>query len=243
MCTVLFMPKQNGFCLASLRDESPKRPKALLPAVYSLNGSRFVMPKDEFGGGSWIGVNEKSNVIVLLNGGYVKHDRKSVYANSRGVVVFELLRSAIPVVDWQLMDLLNIEPFTLIVLSENNLFQLVWDGNEKHRTRLDSNVPHIWSSSTLYDNDSRLKREELFRNWIAMDPPTNKLAVLDFFKSNSKNEEGFLINRNEVVKTLSYSFIELTSSINASFDYYDLQSFIHNSVVIELSEEKNKCAI
>lgn len=243
MCTVVFIPDNNKQYFASLRDESPQRPEALAPLLYKSKEAKYLMPKDGFAGGTWIGVNEYKNVIILLNGAFENHKKKEFYLKSRGIIVSELLLSLMPVVDWQLMDLDNIEPFTLVVWSDNNLFELIWDGNEKHKKRMDASAPHIWSSSTLYDQPSKMHREELFQNWIAMNPPITKRSMLNFFQSTNDTENGFIINRGEKIRTLSYSFIELSQSSMANLDYYDLKNFKHHSNTIEVFENSNNCIV
>lgn len=241
MCTVLFLPYKNSIYFASLRDESPKRPVAIAPALQATNESRFLAPVDPLAGGTWIGVNEFRNVIILLNGGFEKHTRNAPYQKSRGKIVTELLNSSLAVVDWNLMALEGIEPFTLIIWSEEKLFQLIWDGSKKHRTHLDASVAHMWSSSTLYDNAAKEKKQDFFQNWMAMNPPISKLAVLNFFNSIDDKENGFLIERYEKIKTLSYSFIEINNSNLAQFDYYDFISYKHSSETIEMRGSSTDC--
>lgn len=243
MCTVVFIPSHNKHYLASLRDESPERATALAPQVYASGRANYLMPKDALAGGTWIGISTHKTVIVLLNGGFKNHSRKKGYVKSRGLIVTELLLSALPVVDWQLMDLSHIEPFTLVVWSDNNLFELVWDGDKKHRSRLDATVAHIWSSSTLYNNTSKAAREDLFQDWIAMGPPIDKRSVLRFFKSTEDSENGFIINRHEKIKTLSYSFVELSDTNTALLDYYDLQNYTHHTASIAFAEKTDSCQL
>jgi len=243
MCTVVFIPDNNKKYFSSLRDESPKRPEAIAPQIYHANEIKYLMPKDAQAGGTWVGINEHKNVIILLNGAFENHNKKEFYLKSRGMIVSELLLSVKPVVDWQLIDFTDIEAFTLVVWSDNRLFELVWDGNEKHRNRLDASAPHIWSSSTLYDKTSKTNREELFQNWIAMKPAITKLSLLNFFEATNDPENGFIINRSEKMKTLSYSFIELSDSNIANLDYYDLKSFMQHSKSINLLEKSGNCLV
>jgi hypothetical protein len=146
-----------------------------------------------------------------------------------------------PVVDWQLMDLKNVEPFTLIVWSECNLFELVWDGTKKYRKMVDASVAYIWSSSTLYDMTAKSNREEWFYNWMAMKPPVSKRSVLNFLISVNDSQNGFIINRKEKMKTLSYSFIEFSNSDFASFDYFDLDKYTHSTQNIDFTVKSTKC--
>jgi hypothetical protein len=243
MCTVVYIPRGDHYFIASLRDENPKRPVALPPDIYTVDNSSFLSPKDPLAGGTWVGVSEQGNTIVLLNGGFEKHVRKKYYRKSRGLIVTELLSSPIPIVDWSLIDMEDIEPFTLILLEEGNLFQLVWDGMERHRIRLDSKQPHIWSSSTLYNNTVAERRKELFQNWVAMNPPVSKLSVLNFFKSFTETENGFIMNRNENLKTLSYTFLELESDKRAVMSYFDLVGFTYISREFQLHSPAQNCEI
>lgn len=236
MCTVVFIPNTNKVFFASLRDESPLRPTAITPELFNIGNLTILSPKDALAGGTWLGINDHKNIIILLNGGFEKHEQKKDYRKSRGLIVSELLQSEMPIIDWELMKMQGIEPFTLIVWSDKILFKLIWDGSIKHRVKLDSKVPHIFSSSTLYSPNAKKYREELFQNWIAMNPPITKLSLLKFFNSVNDSENGFIMNRNEKVKTLSYSFIELTNNAIAELNYYDLQSFSHAQKKIHMKE-------
>lgn len=235
------MPSSKGAYFASLRDENPQRLKSSIPITTEKSGMKFLSPLDPLGGGTWIGVNMKGCVIILLNGAFENHKRKSDYPKSRGLIVTELLSTEMPVVEWSLMDLDHIEPFTLLVWTEEKLFQLVWDGEEKHRILKDHRQAHIWSSSTLYNIEAKTIREKCFQNWIAMNPPISKLTVLDFFKSFTDNKIGFIMNRNGVVQTLSYSFVALHHH-RAEMDYYDFQSYTHHQKKLQFSSSlQNNC--
>lgn len=241
MCTVVFIPGKDNFYLGSLRDESPERPRALVPEIYKECDTRYMAPKDPMAGGTWVGVTDAGNAIVLLNGAFENHQRKKYYQKSRGLIVAELLASKMPVVEWSLIDMQDIEPFTLIVWSDHHLFELVWDGTEKHKTWLDAELPHIWSSSTLYGAEAKAVRRELFQNWIAMNPPVSKLSVFNFFKSFKNMENGFFINRNEITKTLSYTFIELYPYNKAVMHYDDFMVGVNSFREIAIRKEIAGC--
>jgi len=222
MCTVVFIPKGDKIYFASLRDENPLRPKAFVPNVYKENNVVILSPIDALAGGTWLGTTSSGSVIILLNGGVKKHERKTNYRKSRGIIVAELLASISPVLNWDLMDMQGIEPYTLVVWSEGNLFQLVWDGNNKYGAILKANQPYIWSSATLYDSDAKAYREQLFQQWLEMNRPVSSMSLFDFFKSSADSKNGFLINRNEQMKTLSYTFIELRIDSSSAIEYHDL---------------------
>jgi hypothetical protein len=243
MCTVVYIPGNSKQYFASLRDESPLRSKAIVPEKYTENDVSYLSPVDSQAGGSWIGVNTHGILIILLNGGFENHKKKKSYRKSRGLIVKELLLSAMPVIEWSLMKLDGIEPFTLIVAAEKNLFRLVWDGEQKHRINLDMERPHIFSSSTLYNAQARNYREDLFENWIAMNPPVTKLSLLNFFNSSTDKKNGFLIDRDGEIKTLSYTFVEIDLQVAAVMDYYNLHTYTVSSHALSFMNNLNTCLL
>ncbi|CAN5234366.1 NRDE family protein [soil metagenome] len=226
MCTVVFIPKGDKYFFASLRDESPLRPQAAVPTIYKVGDAVILSPIDTLAGGTWLGVTASGCVVILLNGGFEKHERKTNYRKSRGLIVAELLASSSPVVHWNLVDMHGVEPYTLVVWDEGKLFQLVWDGEHKQELMLKANLPYIWSSATLYDSQARSYRSELFQRWIKMNKPVSCLSLFNFFKSFTESENGFLMNRNGQTKTLSYTFIELQTGDSAAMQYHD---FLNNT--------------
>jgi hypothetical protein len=215
MCTVVFIPKGDKYFFASLRDESPLRPRAAVPTIYKDEDADILSPIDSLAGGTWLGLTASGSVVILLNGGFEKHERKTNYRKSRGLIVAELLASRLPEESWNLMDMHGVEPYTLVVWNEGNLFQLVWDGEHKHAIMLKSNQSYIWSSATLYDKQARIYRSQLFQQWIDTNLLVSSLSLFSFFKSFTESDNGFLMNRNEQTKTLSYTFIELQTDNSA----------------------------
>lgn len=241
MCTVVFIPSRNKFQFASLRDENPLRPKAIEPTLHTTDTASFIAPVDALAGGTWAGFNQFGNVIILLNGAHTNHLRQPYYRKSRGLVVLALLASELPVVDWALLDLAGTEPFTLVVGSDWHLFELVWDGQHKTKTLLDITKPHIWSSSTLYDTQAKAHRSGLFQQWITNRPRVNRQSLLDFFLSYQEAENGFLMNRNGIIKTLSYSFIEMNKHKQGRYSYHDLTTDQLSCVEMPIIETMATC--
>ncbi len=243
MCTVIFIPGRNKFQFASLRDENPLRPKAIEPTLHTTATASFIAPIDALAGGTWAGLNQFNNVIVLLNGAHTKHIRQPYYRKSRGLVVLALLASELPVIDWTLMDLEGTEPFTLVVGSEWNLFELVWDGQHKTKTLLDITKPHIWSSATLYNAQAKAYRSEQFHQWVNNRPMVNRQSLLDFFRTYQDAENGFLMDRNGLIKTLSYSFIEMNKDKRGRYSYHDLATDLLHCTEMPIHETMAACNI
>lgn len=241
MCTVVYIPMNDTCYFASLRDESPARASAKMPQLMIGHDVDYIAPIDPLSNGTWLGINARENVIILLNGAFTAHQKKSNYRKSRGVIVNELVQSAMPIIEWRLMNLEGIEPFTLVVWSNPILFELVWDGVTKHKNMIDHNIPHIWSSSTLYNSQANQKRKDWFQNWIKHQEKMDSRSLFKFFTTQDDLENGFIINRNESIKTLSYSFIEVTKRQMASLEYCDLQSDEHQRITIKFNQ--NFCAV
>jgi hypothetical protein len=227
MCTVAFLPNKNKYYFASLRDESPLRKPALPPAIYNTNDVDIMAPLDGLAGGTWVGTNHFGNIIVLLNGGFENHFRAKVYRLSRGLIVKALLLEEAPVNAWHQIDLLGVEPFTLVVWQKQQLFELVWDGVQKYCQQLAITTPHIWSSSTLYNTAAKQQRKAAFLQWWATQPNLSKQSILDFFRSLKDEQDGFIINRAPTMKTLSYTL--LVQDNNATTCYYHDFSNSNNS--------------
>jgi uncharacterized protein with NRDE domain len=224
MCTVVFIPDNGKFYIASLRDEHPNRKTASLPVLKVADHQKYIAPIDPQGGGTWVGINEGGSVIVLLNGGFVNHIKQDQYAKSRGQIVTELLSKDHPFDSWENIELTNIEPFTLILWSASVLKHVVWDGKTKYTTNIDPTKAHIWSSSTLYNVSDKLVRQEAFNEWITSPINKNRSSLLDFFKETVHPEGPIFIKKEKELKTLSYTFIEIDASVKTIINYQDLLS-------------------
>ena len=231
MCTVVYISQSDKKILTSLRDETPNRHTITNPANFVAENTTYVSPIDPQGGGTWLGINNKGNAIILLNGGFEKHEQKVKYRKSRGLIVKELLENEFPLIEWMLMDLSEIEPFSLIVFSDAVLFQLVWDGNIKHKFRLNEHSCYIFSSSTLYSQNAKTDREYMFKNWVDNNKTITENSIMEFFKSSNDSENGFIINRHEKVKTLSFTYIEINDK-GLHLNYHDLltNTISHNYI-------------
>jgi len=228
MCTVTFLPLKNqGFILTSNRDEQKER-KTLPPRIYKENNVNMLFPKDLAAGGTWIGVSDKHRIICVLNGGFEKHIRKISYGKSRGVITKELLQASSLETAVKNLDLTEVEPFTMVLITwhkmDYSLFELVWDGTEKHFHNLEKQ-PKIWSSSTLYTKENASLRASWFKNWLQ----ENKMSqehILDFHHLKKGNEEQSILMKRSYVETVSISSIKKTGE-TIQFSYEDLLESKH----------------
>ncbi|TRX35497.1 NRDE family protein [Flavobacterium sp. ZT3R18] len=205
MCTVSFVCTNDTIIITSNRDEKVIRPSAIPPKNYTLNGKNIIYPKDLKAGGTWYVVDENGTVLVLLNGADEKHQLQLPYRKSRGLIVLEMIGSASPKRFWDEIDLEKIEPFTLVLFQEKQLFQLRWNGVEKSTVLLEIDKNYVWSSSTLYSKEIREQRSSWFYTFLEFNPEITAAKMLHFhrYTEADNNEHGLVINRNDELKTLS----------------------------------------
>ena len=225
MCTVTFIPAGNHFFFTSSRDEQAGRPIAFFPEIYEINGCRVLFPKDPPSGGSWIAVNENGHAGVLLNGAIRVHKTDTSYRRSRGLVLLDLISSPAPADAFEETDFNGIEPFTVILFENKNLYSGKWDGQMKWLESLNVNKPHIWSSVTLYDPVAIRKREEWFYTWLRESAYPGSLDIIHFHQKGGDGDpfNDIMMNRGHKLFTNSISSIRLSPE-TASFRYLDLRS-------------------
>ncbi len=225
MCTVSYIPGNNRYFLTSNRDEKIIRGLSLPPRMYEVNQRTLLYPKDADAGGTWIGMQDNGVAAVLLNGGFVKHISEPPYVKSRGQVMLDILSASTPLQSLLDYRLTGVEPFTLILLQQEKLFECRWDGNRIWHTSLAEREPHIWSSVTLYDTGMIRKREEWFSKWLEQYPSPDRSAILDFhrFTGEGDSHQDLCMNRNNTMLTVSITSMEITSS-QGWMQYQDLRS-------------------
>jgi hypothetical protein len=214
MCTVTLIPKgTNDFVLTSNRDEAPNR-ITLSPEFYDIHETKLLFPKDEFAGGSWIGISEKKRVLCVLNGGFEIHKRKESYRQSRGVVLKDLLVADNLSKAIEDYNLDHIEPFTLVIVDWNSIMEfkeLVWDGTKKYFRNLPLE-PKIWSSSTLYNAQMKKERLQWFTDFKKENDLSQK-AIMRFHQSAGKGNLYFGVIMDRIfVKTTSITQIAKTNN-------------------------------
>lgn len=227
MCTVSFIPKNEGFILTSSRDENPSRGVAILPQKYEVQGTSIFCPKDPASGGTWLLTSENNYTLCLLNGAFVAHVQKPSYIYSRGLVPLDFFKYANEAEFIQQHDLSGVSPFTLLILhytAEGTAFTVLrWDGDRKHMEVLDATKVHIFSSSTLYSEEVKTLRAQ----WLAEYLQRQKEISIDtmvHFHTNTHIEDrhnGLRILRSDTLQTVSVCSIDY-SPIRTKMLYHDL---------------------
>lgn len=228
MCTVTFIPSKEHIILTSNRDEKHWRSAAHPPVKYGMETGNILFPKDGDAGGTWFGVHENGNVLIFLNGGFVRHEPAPPYRKSRGLILLDALDTSSPYHTLLSMDLAGIEPFTAVGWEEDLLFECRWDGAQRHLQKLDITTPHIWSSVTLYSEDIIRKRRQWFDNWMSANPSPSQEDILYFhqFTGDGDPHNDLRMNRDGKVFTVSVTSVAIESCRRASLQYLDLKNDI-----------------
>lgn len=206
MCTVSFYKYGHETIITSNRDENLDRPTAIPPKKIPVQSGWAYAPIDPKSGGTWFGVRQDGNVYVLLNGATEAHRPVPPYIKSRGTIMMEFLTRNDFVEHWGQIDLFQIEPFTLIAYVDKALHHVYWDGSRKTNKHLNPEIPHIWSSSTLYGPQVRPLRKQWFMDFIKENHyGVNSKSLLDFHRNTKSNdlENGLIIKRSNNMSTKS----------------------------------------
>jgi hypothetical protein len=159
---------------------------------------------------------------VFLNGAWKKHVPQPPYRQSRGLILLDLIDNEMPLRHFQHIDLHNIEPFTAIVWTDEELFACRWDGTKKYQNPLSNKTPQIWSSVTLYDEAVIAKREAWFAAWLNRNAAPSQEDIMRFhqFTGDGDSHNDLFMNRDGLVSTVSITSLESTNAF-ASLQYLD----------------------
>ena len=239
MCTVTFIPLSDKILLTSNRDEKGVRKKALPPSVTLSAQKKLLFPKDAQAGGTWIAASDTGSVMVLLNGGFIKHEPAAAYRRSRGLIFLDILSATKALPEFKRISLLGIEPFTLVIWEDTKLYECRWSGEEKYIREMDHTQPHIWSSVTLYTSEIIHKREQWFKNWLAENPQPQTDDILKFhrFGGDGDRENDIRMNRNNNMLTVSITSIAC-SQHQAIMYYEDLVASERNAATLTFVQEQ-----
>jgi hypothetical protein len=224
MCTLTYLPTRAGFLFTSNRDEDSAREQAIFPGFARSASGRLLMPLDPQGGGTWILACENGEAACLLNGAFVNHHRKPPYRKSRGRVIVESFDYHGVDAFLQDYDFEQIEPFTLVRVSrERQLHEIRWDGHRLFHQQVHADIPHIWSSVTLYDEPMRAKRKQWFEEWLAREPDFTGPDIRSFHLHGGEGdpEVDFRMTRSGGLQTLSLTCLEVQQA-EVSFFYQNL---------------------
>lgn len=235
MCTVTFIPNENGVFLTSNRDEKIIRSLAYPPIVYKTERNLLVYPKDSLANGTWICLNANGNAAILLNGAFYRHHSNPPYRKSRGLVLLEIIDSINPLSFFDDLDLDDIEPFTVVLYANSLLHELRWDGVKKYINMKDVAVRHIWCSATLYDENVIQLRKNWFNTWNAKNMIPTADSILNFhkFTGDGNSEHDLMMSKESIWSTVSITSLQIEPN-KAKMIYEDLLNGLVSPIEVEI---------
>lgn len=175
MCTLTYIPKENGYLLGNSRDVGLDRANAIFPSfANSKTDERLVFAKDYISQGSWLVINSNFfSSVCLLNGGYQNHIQKEKYRQSRGLIPLHFFDYKTAEEFIRHYDFADLEPFTLIAFEGRNrklplITELIWTGEHLIASELPNTQALIWSSSTLYNQEAKETRSQWFEQYLLL---------------------------------------------------------------------------
>ena len=98
------------------------------------------------------------------------------------------------------------------------MHQCVFDGQILYHSKMQKEQAHIWSSCTLYQVEEKQQRKKHFNSFLQESKLTQD-EVIAFHTNSYKTleHEDILINRNEILKTVSLTSIVKSSAISMTY--------------------------
>ncbi len=223
-CLTIYKTKDDKLVVTHNRDEQKSRQisaNKVMPEI--IDGRNVWMPKDAQSNGTWIATDGQM-VGALLNGFKKNHIKKEVYKASRGSIIPCLFNMKSTEQFIENYNPEGYEPFTLIIIDKNmGMVEYGWDEQEIYIKNLDTDQSHIYSSATLYDEEVKNYRAQLFFNWLKNDCSENDIWYLHALNGNDHRH--FLnVNYNNEICTVAMSQIVLGN--HSVFNYHSLSANI-----------------
>ena len=182
-----------------------------------------MFPRDSGAGGTWIALNGNGSAAVLLNGGFIKHIQQPAYRKSRGLAFLDIFAADDLYLSYKQIDLSNIEPFTVILWNNAELYECRWDGQQKNIKELDATSSYTWSSVTLYDAVVIERRKAWFENWREenLQPSMDDIIQFHLSAGDGDPHNDIRMNRDGKMLTVSIASMEIFNG-KSRMKYIDL---------------------
>jgi hypothetical protein len=165
MCTVSWLPQDDGYFLCFNRDERRTRAPGRPPVEDQADGVRYLAPRDGDFGGTWLAVNEFGLTLCLLNLYRVPGYTPPPTPRSRGLLVLDLARGPTGHAAMSALgshSLARVQPFSLVAVEPGGPALVAqWDGTTL--TGLTHDRPGlILTSSSVTEPEVGAARRALF---------------------------------------------------------------------------------
>lgn len=205
MCTITYLPKsENEFIITHNRDEDIKRKRSSAPEVKFFSKRKVLMPVDNSSGGTWVAADKSGSVYCMMNGAFRKHEPSPPYKHSRGLIIPQAIEADSFRDYYRDAQYDGIEPFTLLHFGNGLIEKIVWDGKNKFYGQPDAGKHQLFTSATLYDEETATKRVSHFSEFLRKHPFAEPVDILqlhqDKYQDSSKS---FLLDTGKGIQTVS----------------------------------------
>jgi len=220
MCTLSFIPQENGYLVGMNRDEQIARSAALPPERLPIAGGYAIYPREQ-SGGTWIGANSLGITLALLN--WYSAPALHPKSRSRGEVIPRLIAAEDSATVHDQLTKLGLKgtlPFRLIGIFARERKVTEWRWNQ--RMIEIQEFPwqrHHWFSSGMSDSEAEKHRGGACSSSSPNGSPTREwLRKLHRSHENGPGPFSICVHRPDV-RSLSYSEISVEEN-NVSFVYF-----------------------
>ena len=207
MCTVTFIPRDDGFYVAMNRDERIARPSANPPVSSRHRSVESIYPVDSEGG-TWIAANQMGVAFAVLNSNDAQVLRKR--SRTRGGVIPALVTSDCSQAAESELHQLNLDgilPFRLVGFfpSEGCVTEWCWDQRSIEQ-RSFAWTRRQWCSSSLSDATATFTRKRAFEQKLAGEHAVSLKRLRQLHSSHDPDDPRFshCVHRKSV-ETVSYT--------------------------------------
>lgn len=231
MCSLtIHLSKTNKLIVTHNRDESILRPpSSTIVKKVVIEDKDIFMPVDPLSGGTWIGTDGHT-AAAILNGADKNHIRKAIYKASRGLIIPTFFKYEGVEAFLQSFDPTGYEPFTLVIADvENSMVEMVWDEYDWRVTALDPTVTHMYSSSTLYDDEVKHARKSAWLVYTQMNRSAPEIWA--YHMSHGPDHYTFLNTAiNDHIQTVAVS--QIIIGRESEFNYQVLHQGLSKQTLI-----------
>jgi transport and Golgi organization protein 2 len=207
MCTVIFIPRNDGFYFAMNRDERIARPPASPPALFGQGLVESIYPVDSEGG-TWIAANHTGVAFALLNWNDTQVLQQK--NRTRGSVIPALLSTTCDDAAETALRQFHLDgilPFRLVGIFPAEERIIEWRWNQKSIQRdIFSWTLSQWCSSSLSDAKATSARWRFFEQKINQYHAGSLSWLRKLHSSHDDGQPpfGHCVHRNDV-ETVSYT--------------------------------------
>ncbi|MFT6332833.1 MAG: hypothetical protein ACJAW3_001181 [Lentimonas sp.] len=175
MCSLTIEKQENGQVLITMNRDERIILKENLPEIFQYPDTKIITPIDQASNGSWVGVNDFGVCVCLLN----RYETYNSANKSRGEIFLKTLQlgsfSEIGKFLENDFQFQSYNPFTLVVIFQDQIIKFDFDGSSKSIKKSTLNTSFFATSSSWKWNEVLQFRREIFEEWQVK--PTYKSGI------------------------------------------------------------------